>query len=240
MNIEEFSTEFDVSLNSYALVTQMGQTNYPISLEFDEYEKSLFLTKAQELYVINLYNGDKEDAFETSEEYRRYLSELIVSAKLNTPQDYNNKYSKKSTIFQLPDDILFITLEQGIISEDNNDCLDGKSLQIIPTRQDELHRVMKNPFRRPNKNKILRLDLGGNLIELVSEYKIKEYWLRYLKKPEPIILEDLPETLKINNKNEAQECLLNPILHRPILETAINLAFNSRLKTAKINSQSAD
>lgn len=240
MSIEEFSTEFDVSLNSYALINKMGQTNLPISLEFDEYEKSLFLTKAQELYVINLYNGDKEDAFETSEEYRRYLSDLIISAKLNTPQDYNNKYSKKSTIFQLPDDILFITLEQGIISEDNNDCLDGKSLQIIPTRQDELHRVMKNPFRRPNKNKILRLDLGGNLIELVSEYKIKEYWLRYLKKPEPIILEDLPETLKINNKNEAQGCLLNSILHRPILETAINLAFNSRLKTAKINSQSAD
>ena len=240
MNIEEFSNEFDISINSYALVTQMGQTNYPISLEFDEYEKSLFLTKAQELYVINLYSGDDKDAFETSEKYRRYLSELIVSAKLDKPIDYNNAYSSKSTVFKLPEDILFITLEQASISNKDDECLDNKTLQIIPTRQDELHRVMKNPFRRPNKNKILRLDLGDNLIELVSEYKIKEYWLRYLKKPEPIILEDLPETLKINNKNEAQGCLLNSILHRPILETAINLAFNSRLKTAKINSQSAD
>jgi hypothetical protein len=45
----------------------------------DEYEKSLFLTQAQEEIVINLYNGKNPygDSFESTEELRRYLDELV-------------------------------------------------------------------------------------------------------------------------------------------------------------------
>ena len=54
MTTEEFSNEFDIILQSYSVKNEFGQQN-PIA--FDEYEKSVFLTKAQEQIIITLYNG---------------------------------------------------------------------------------------------------------------------------------------------------------------------------------------
>ena len=46
MTNEEFSNEFDILIN-----------NINVGLEFDEYEKSVYLTKAQEEVVEGLYTG---------------------------------------------------------------------------------------------------------------------------------------------------------------------------------------
>ena len=48
-------------------------------LEFDEYEKSVFLTKAQEELVISIYDGKNlsGESFENTEEARRSLSSLV-------------------------------------------------------------------------------------------------------------------------------------------------------------------
>ena len=77
MTSEEFSNEFDTLLNSYSNVEAFGET--PSTIEVDEYEKSVFLTKAQEEIVIDMYNGKNpfKDSFEKTEEIRRYLSNLI-------------------------------------------------------------------------------------------------------------------------------------------------------------------
>ena len=50
MTTEEFSNEFEVLLNSYA----SKQPNTVLDLQFDEYEKSVFLTKAQEELVTHI------------------------------------------------------------------------------------------------------------------------------------------------------------------------------------------
>ena len=57
--------------------------------------------------------------------------------------------------------------------------------------------------------------------------------LKYLAKPSPIILEDLPDGLKIEGENKKSECKLNSILHRIILERAVILALQSRGISAK-------
>ena len=77
MTTEEFSNEFDTLLNSHYTVEEFGKV--PNTIELDEYEKSVFLTKAQEEIVIDLYNGKNQfgDSFEKTEEIRRYLSDLI-------------------------------------------------------------------------------------------------------------------------------------------------------------------
>lgn len=70
MTTEEFSNEFDTLLNSYS-------NEYSINI--DEYEKSIFLSHAQEEILLELYNGKNqfEDSFEGTEEIRRYLSNLV-------------------------------------------------------------------------------------------------------------------------------------------------------------------
>ena len=78
----------------------------------------------------------------------------------------------------------------------------------------------------------LRFDAGNLLVELVSEYDIEEYLIRYVAKPTPIILTDLSGTLSIDNINKKTECILHPALHRVILNKAVKQALISFSLTA--------
>ena len=69
MNVQEFSNSFDTLLQPYIAKESFSEQN---NLAFDEYEKSVFLTKAQEQIVLELYQE-----LEQSEEVRKYLSNLI-------------------------------------------------------------------------------------------------------------------------------------------------------------------
>lgn len=104
-------------------------------------------------------------------------------------------------------------------------------MQVIPTTQDEYHRIKGNPFRGPNSRRVLRLDVNESMVELISKQDIRSYLVRYLSRPTPIILLDLPDGLSINNIKTETECKLNPGIHRMILEVAVNLAIKSRVSS---------
>ena len=74
----------------------------------------------------------------------------------------------------------------------------------------------------------LRDDDRPQLVELISKYKINQYFCRYIKRPNPIIVEDLPDYLTIHGLNRRSESEVNPILHKAILENAIKLAISHR------------
>lgn len=217
MTNEEFSNEFDILIN-----------NINVGLEFDEYEKSVYLTKAQEEVVEGLYTGKiAGDSFEGTEQLRRYLADLVKTAIL--PCNKAPKGLSNNSVFAvLPDDLWFITYESVALNGDTP-CINGKEIQVVPVTQDEYHRIKGNPFRRQNSRRALRLDVGNSMVELISDEDIRSYLVRYMSRPEPIILLDLPEELSINNVNEKTECKLNPGLHRTILEIAVNMAIKSRV-----------
>lgn len=234
MTIEEFSNEFDTLLNSYATINQFGKVENPATIELDEYEKSVFLTKAQEETVIDLYSGKNPlgDSFEKTEEVRRYLSDLI---KTYTTTDKKVGYvglSKTSIFFELPEDLWFITYESAGLEDSRLGCMNGEEISVIPVTQDDYFRIAKNPFRGANKRRALRLDIGNGIVEIVSEYNIGRYLVRYVARPEPIVLTDLPDNLSINQISTKTECKLNPVIHRAILEKAVQLALISKAPNA--------
>ena len=93
MTVQEFSNEFDVLLNSFATATSFGFTTDISSL--DEYEKSVFLTEAQEQIVKELYNGTfTGESLEKTEELRRGLNSLIKTTLINRLNILINKYTK--------------------------------------------------------------------------------------------------------------------------------------------------
>lgn len=225
MTNEEFSNEFDNLVNKN-IAKPFGVDSTP--LEFDEYEKSMFLTKAQESVVISLYRGTLTgDSFEKTEELRRYLNELIKTYT-TTNKVENEGLTDNSYFFDIPDDVWFITYESAVSQDERLGCAKGTVMQVVPTAQDDLYKTSRNPFRGPNKRRVLRLDVEGKVVELISKFDIDKYQIRYLAKPEPIILIDLPEGLSINGLTKKTECILNPAIHRVILETAVNLALKSR------------
>lgn len=235
MTLEEFSNGFDTLVNSYKRFKDFDKQEILDSIEFDEFEKSFYLTRAQEEVVLNLYNGRNPYGvtFEGTEELRRYLEGLVKTKKyLSEDAIESTGVNENSVFFRLPEDIAFITLEQVIFDDELLGCYDGSVASVYPVTQDEYEKVKNNPFRGPTKYKVIRLDPGDNLVELVSKYKIGTYLLRYLSRPNPIVLEDLPNELTVNGENTERECELNPVIHRAILERAVQLAIRSKTQLA--------
>ena len=225
MNVQEFSNSFDTLLQPYIAKESFSEQN---NLAFDEYEKSIFLTKAQEQIVLELYQE-----LEQSEEVRKYLSNLIKTDNYVPvgEQDetlINNNF--KSYKVEINNDMLFMIYEQCTLNDENN-CINNKIVSVVPTIHDDLDKVLKNPFKSPNSRKVIRLDFD-NKIELISKYNISNYKVRYLKKPNPIILVSLEDNLSINNGDtEVSNGETNPILHERIVQRAVQLAVQSKVKS---------
>lgn len=242
MTCDEFSREFDILYNNIT-------SNQAPSL--NSYEKSVFLTQAQEQLVLSLYRGDSKKSFDLTEEIASYLSPIIneYSIKVIDNSDeetddsdevtdnlelVNNDY-KVTTISALDiDNYWFIAYESALVSFEDK-CNSTKLCDVIPTTYDAFARDSKNPFKKPNKRRVLRLNIGepinGRNIKLIhsKDSSINEYHCTYLRHPNPIILEDLDVNysgynLKINKKFEQSECELNSAIHRTILVAAVELA----------------
>lgn len=221
MSNTEFSSEFDILYNNILSNVAPG---------LDEYEKSVFLTMAQESYIKDLYSGansPSNSSFEKDEENRRLIGELISTYETSKKTTGHLGLSRNSMFFEIPEDVWFITYESALLKDERLGCLNETEASIVPVTQDDFYKIQRNPFRGPAEGRALRLDNANNIIELVSDYNISKYLIRYVKRPSPIILVNLDEVnegLSINGMNRASECKLNPATHRPILERAVMLA----------------
>lgn len=235
MTLQEFSNEFDIGFQTLLSQQDSGIQN---PLAFDEYEKSMFLTKAQENIVLELYSGRQTGiSFEKTEESRRYLSNLVKTETISGITKANNGITQNySYLCTVPKDLWFITYESATLEDELLKCKINTA-SVIPTKQDYIYTILNNPFRGPSNIRVLRLDIENNQVELISKYKIKNYTIRYIAKPSPIILIDLPQDLSIDGKYEESECQLHPALHRRILDEAIRLAVLSKTQFNNTASQ---
>lgn len=205
MTNQEFSDEFDVMLNSY--------DNLPFRIILDEYEKSVFLTSAQESIIKSIY-GENGGMFEKTEMIRRALSKLVTS--YDTNMLHNITYFKDAYSIILPDDLLYIVLEWA-------DTETNINVEVTPITMDEYHRISKNPFRGTTNTRILRMDQDSEII-LISKNKPVKYYCEYIKKPNPIVLINLPDGLSINDITTESTTDVDESLHRDILLRAVEMA----------------
>lgn len=234
MTCEEFSDQFDVLLNAHYEKGEFGEGVGKADMALDEYEKSVLLTKAQEDLVVSLYNGKNTagDTFEGTEEMRRYLSNLVEEATIDPIENTSGKVigvDSKSKFFTLPNDTWYITYEAVNLSDAK--CSAYSPMDVYPVTQDDYHKTRRNPFRGPNNRRALRLDLADGVVEIVSKYTVSSYYVRYLRKPSPIILVDLTGGLTIEGEKKKAECELHEGLHQRILELACRLALQRRSKS---------
>lgn len=209
MTSQDFSLEFDLLYNNVSSNQAPGLT---------EYEKSVFLTQAQEALVLDLYKGVSGDSFETTEEVTRYLSSLVTTHSFELEEITDDKthsfYEYKPTEFK--DGLWFITFQSGRVKVGDA----TRDVIIVPTIQSNLYKDLQNPFRGPNKNKVLAISENGN-ITLYSKYPIDSYYIKYLKRPNPIVLED--SELDIESVSDFSVDLPES-LHRQILLRAVQMA----------------
>ena len=230
---DEWSREFDLLYDNITSHQAPG---------LESYEKSVFLTRAQEKVVLSLCTGMTGKAFESTEDVTVYLAPLVSQVTKTTESSDEGiiKATSKSYVYDLPPEFLFRTLESCIIDAGGS-CGEVEA-EVIPVTQDELHRTIRNPFKNAGKRRVLRLayakttlgpsDTAGvndkatvkNYSELISEYSIVSYTVRYIRKPKPIILDVDTDGKKIDDKNERIPCELNEALHQAILTEAVQMA----------------
>ena len=238
MTIHEFSDAFDIALSSYQSTTDYNKQFADTEIVLNEYEKSVFLTRAQEEIVKSIYNGlSISNSFENTEAARRQLDALIKQKvyKGTTKQDtgLHDKFNHYS--FKLPEDCWYIVFEQATTIISDKKCESKKILDVYPVTHDDYQKIVKNPFRGPNARRALRLDFGKLQVELVANYELSQYLVRYLAKPTPIVLCDLTaEGISIEGVNTPTECELSELLHQDILDRAVQLAVTSRVALNKV------
>lgn len=225
MTTQEFSNEFDVLYNNIMSNQAPG---------LDEYEKSVFLTKAQLEILKNYFNpkGNKYgQGFDENAKRQIDFSTLITVAKPSqyTPDGSYVKFDDRSQLYKIPQDILLMLNETGINTVDGVKRL----ISIIPMNYEEYARLMSKPWKQPLKNQGWRLFQSTSGIDFISEVVIKynssltDYKIRYVKRPKPIILANLADeysNVSIEGINTITECELDPILHPEILQRAVELA----------------
>lgn len=225
MTTQEFSNEFDVLYNNIMSNQAPG---------LDEYEKSVFLTKAQLEILKNYFNpkGNKYgQGFDENAKRQIDFSTLITVAKPSqyTPEGGYVKFDDRSQLYKMPQNILLILNETGINTVDGVKRL----ISIIPMNYEEYARLISKPWKQPLKNQGWRLFQSTSGVDFISEVVIKydstltDYKIRYVKRPKPIILANLADeysNVSIEGINTITECELDPILHPEILQRAVELA----------------
>lgn len=204
MTAEEFSNQFDLLYNNITSNQAPGLT---------EYEKSVFLTKAQNEIVKNYFTANSKgnnlgQGFDDSAKRQADFSALMETSsctKINVNAPDKIDFRDDTTVWSFPDDV-FIVVNEALKTTT------GKYLQVIPLRYDEYTRLMSKPFKRPLKNQAWRLinsgtNNGGNesikkveiitnvgdtiLYDTTGTTPVSGYKVRYVRTPKPIILADL-------------------------------------------------
>lgn len=217
MTTDEFSNQFDVLISAFSPQD---------TIVFDEYEKSVFLTQAQEEIVLLLYNdkGSTALGFETKESIRRYLHNLTQQFSINLEGATEASFDK-------PNDLLFITYETCTIKCNESGC--EKTALVFPTKQEELWRILQNPFRGPSDKRVIRTDRNKQ-IQLISKYGMCCYTMDYLRRPKPIVLANF-EDVSVNGESQICECELDEALHDIILKAAVEAALKTKINLTKTN-----
>lgn len=214
MTLQEFSNEFDVLYNNIMSNAAPG---------LNEYEKSIFLTQAQEEFVISIYAGRIQPygSFDETQELKKYLDALLVTATLYPTN--NSVLSVGNVAFNVPNENLFTVYERARSGVSPNQV----EYKINSITHDEYDYVLKNPFRGPLSGRVMSLSKNANEVELVPPpgVTITEYFIRYLKFPTPIVLADISSIgATIHGVSTATNCGLHYSTHLPILKLAVQKA----------------
>ena len=148
MTNQEFSDEFDVLYNNIMSNQAPG---------LDEYEKSVFLTKAQDEIVKAYFNprlNKVQQGFDGNETRQIDFSMLIKTTLASEVTNVTRLYpTNNSKFFAVPNRTMMFINETLMVTRDSN----PKYLTVIPLEYTEYNRLMSKPFKRPTKNQAWRV-----------------------------------------------------------------------------------
>ena len=160
MTTTEFSNQFDLLFNNISSNQAPG---------LNEYEKSVFLTKAQDEIVKNYFqpesNGNTvKKGFDDTAIRQMDFSDLIMSKTLEEENEEPD-VDPRALVYKISkDDRVYIIINESLYLMANNK--DGKLevkgiRQVVPIKYTEYMGLMSKPFKEPLKNMAWRIITKG-------------------------------------------------------------------------------
>jgi len=217
---------------------------------YTDAEVSVLLNQAQEEFVKTTYHplGNKyRQGYENTEKRRKDLSNLTSTANIQQYVTTTTYCHPNGRFYILPVDILYAIQEEAVISIDNEcdsvtttisldretgistitvkDYTNLMRIPVKPITHDDYNYIIKSPFKKPSKTKVLRLDYNDDnnmslrTHELITDgtYDVVRYFLRYIRKPVSIVVNRTNPLAMVDSE-------LDSSVHREIISIAIRMA----------------
>ena len=166
MTIEEMSNQFDVHYNNITSNQAPG---------LDEYEKSVFLTKAQNELVKAYFSpalNKTQNGFDDSPIRQADFSTIISNctlSKIINPTNPLKCFDKRAIAYELPAD-LFISLNEQLFSGSVPYIV---PYTVVPITFIDYNRLMSKPYKYPLKYQAWRMitkNLTVDSVDIVKKY----------------------------------------------------------------------
>lgn len=232
ITVKELEDQFDVLYNSITSNQAPG---------LDIYEKSVFLTKAQTDVILSYFNERKNRVFQGydgSLERQADFSKLTVTNTIISPNFgsavFDLRANSRAVVMQ--SDVLLVLNEYVQVNRSVAEDTKTFRLTVIPMEYTEYNRLMSKPYKRPLHYQAWRLITynGNNAFSNQVTYdlivgpqdQITKYGVRYIKKPQPIILGDLDDlTIEGKSFEDTKGVIeIDDILIEAVLQRAVELA----------------
>lgn len=157
MSIEEMSNQFDVLYNNIASDKAPG---------LDEYEKSVFLTKAQNELVKAYFSpalNKTQNGFDDSPIRQADFSTIISNctlSKITNPTNPLKCFDRRAVAYELPAD-LFISLNEQLFSG-------TVPYTVVPITFVDYNRLMSKPYKYPLKYQAWRMITKNLIVDSVD------------------------------------------------------------------------
>lgn len=241
MTYRELSDQMDVLSNRFAL----GKNTSVVP--FDEYEKSIFLTKAANEIVKELM-----PFYDRNEKIKKQLLSITRIFEVGALQNTTNvplsqRYKEDTLVYEIPSDISYV------VSESLKSSTGAILKRIKPLKDDEAYYTMESPFRSTTRPYAFRVGLSIEAADITKEYAeiitnvssspVPKYHMKYLTVIPPFIVTEDLEDATVNGLSSLpagitinDEAPLS-MLHEKILDRAILIGYLA--KTDDVNSKSA-
>jgi len=191
MTALDFSNKFDVLYNNITSNQAPG---------LDEFEKSTFLTKAQDEIIKNYFlkqSNPKQAGFDDNQ--KRQADFANIMGTKNVTSDFDDPkyvFQDNSKSYSIGEGVFLIVNERIKVTRAGSNTF----LTVKPISYEEFDRLTQKPYKYPTHYQAWRLMVEDNkTVDLVvgPTDTITEYHVRYIKTPHPIIVGPITP-LKIN------------------------------------------
>ncbi len=159
MTTTEFSNQFDLLFNNISSNQAPG---------LNEYEKSVFLTKAQDEIVKNYFQAESngntiKKGFDDTAIRQMDFSDLIMSKTLEEENEEPD-VDPRALVYKISkDDRVYIIINESLylmVNQEGKLKVNGIR-QVVPIKYTEYMRLMSKPFKEPLKNMAWRIITKG-------------------------------------------------------------------------------